>query len=368
MLAPEHEIDMGDGKTVLYGGGKPLGRGNNCVVFPCMLREEKNGKVDIMEAALKYGDADEDHIKLWKSIPENKNVMVLRAGKVVTSDWRGFSVFICDRMDCDLAHLIFEDREFERMCTYGVAIDILMQICKGLIHLHKHKIIHYDLKPENVLISRINNKIVVKLTDFDCSKESAEGRSSVTSSCRGTPAYMAPEVASTGPIRDQTFRITDAIDVYSFGVLMWVLLHRKQPNNVCNFSTLGNHIGREIVWPLVSGELKVRCEAPPALCKLLESCLSYKDPSSSSSRYGRPNMEQVYKDMEDMCCEDWVAHRIHAYLQVCPHSNVYFANVAKVMHLTRTLSVEASEIFEDFLAYSHCKIYWNAVGQSHLEI
>ena len=61
---------------------------------------------------------------------------------------------------------------------------------QALDYLHAHKVVHGDLKPENVLMVASGE---VKLSDFGCSKVFATGNEYLER-CNGTPAFLAPEM------------------------------------------------------------------------------------------------------------------------------------------------------------------------------
>ncbi|CAI9089143.1 OLC1v1023653C1, partial [Oldenlandia corymbosa var. corymbosa] len=87
---------------------------------------------------------------------------------------------------------------------------IIMDIAKGLAYLHEecsHKIIHFDIKPQNILLDENFN---AKVSDFGLAKLIEKDQSGVLTRMRGTPGYLAPECAA----------ITEKVDVYSFGIVM----------------------------------------------------------------------------------------------------------------------------------------------------
>jgi len=92
----------------------------------------------------------------------------------------------------------------------------------GLEHAHGHGVLHRDIKPENLLFT--SDGAQVKVADFGIARVLAGGRTMATAAGEvlGTPAYMAPEQATGGPI-------TAATDVYALGVTLYELLSGTLP-------------------------------------------------------------------------------------------------------------------------------------------
>ena len=94
-------------------------------------------------------------------------------------------------------------------------------ISNGVAYLHSRNTIHRDLKPENVLI----HEGVVKICDFGMSRVVQQDRTMLsTNGAVGTPAFLAPELAS-GSESYASYKV----DVYSFGVLLHYLWTRTVP-------------------------------------------------------------------------------------------------------------------------------------------
>ena len=78
----------------------------------------------------------------------------------------------------------------------------LLQIASALAFLHQKHIIYFDLKSDNVLVwkfplpnfSKVNQNVLLKITDYGISRVSSTAYEIRTSNIRGTPGYIAPEV------------------------------------------------------------------------------------------------------------------------------------------------------------------------------
>lgn len=106
-------------------------------------------------------------------------------------------------------------------------VDIALGIARGLAYLHsgcEHKIIHCDVKPENILLQ---DQFQAKISDFGLSKLLSPEQSSLFTTMRGTRGYLAPEWLTSSAISDKT-------DVYSFGM---VLLELVSGRKNCLFRT-----------------------------------------------------------------------------------------------------------------------------------
>lgn len=113
---------------------------------------------------------------------------------------------------------------------------IILDIAKGLDYLHedcRQKLIHLDIKPQNILLDEHFN---AKVSDFGMSKLIDRDQSQVMTTMRGTPGYLAPEWLNSV--------ITEKVDVYSYGVVVMEILcgrknlDRSQPDEQTHLLSL----------------------------------------------------------------------------------------------------------------------------------
>jgi len=97
-------------------------------------------------------------------------------------------------------------------------LKMLRDICRGLMCMHRLKIVHRDLKSANCLV---NKYWTVKICDFGLSQIMSDSAMNDNSPA-GTPEWMAPEL-----IRNEPF--TEKCDIFSFGVIMWELCTLSRP-------------------------------------------------------------------------------------------------------------------------------------------
>lgn len=94
---------------------------------------------------------------------------------------------------------------------------IIIQVCQALAEAHERGVVHRDVKPENILLTRTKEgEDFVKIVDFGLARIKEEGEPSITAqgSIIGTPYYMSPEQAR-GDDPDQR------TDIYSLGGVLY---------------------------------------------------------------------------------------------------------------------------------------------------
>ncbi len=146
------------------------------------------------------------------------------------------------------------------------ALDLLGQLADVLDHIHRHGIVHGDIKADNVLVSvetdGSRRRDVVRVIDFGLAQRCGAQCHTVD----GTPDYLAPERTGGGPA-------TSASDLYALGVLGFELLTGRVPFEGSVLQVLMAHSGREP--PSITS---LRGEAvEPALERLIRHTMA-KDP------------------------------------------------------------------------------------------
>ncbi len=114
-----------------------------------------------------------------------------------------------------LASLLESGKHF----TIPDAVQIGLQLAKALGALHRRRIIHRDVKPENILLDENGHVTLIDLGVAITEMSSEENRGS---SRAGTPSYLAPELFRAGEPSAVT-------DLYSWGVTIYYLLTRRYP-------------------------------------------------------------------------------------------------------------------------------------------
>jgi len=164
-------------------------------------------------------------------------------------------------------------------------IDFLKQAITGLAYAHNNNIIHCDIKPQNMLITKEKR---LKLTDFGISRAlDTISRKNNTDEIWGSPYYIAPEIAGGS-------MPTPAADVYSMGIVMYEVLTKKLPYTSDEvLSLIEKHQEEEPVPPAM-----INPEIPKALNSIVLKAIR-KDPKK---RY--PNASVLLSEIETFLSEN----------------------------------------------------------------
>jgi len=137
---------------------------------------------------------------------------------------------------CDRHRLSIESR-----------LTLFQQVCAGVQHAHQKGIIHRDIKPSNILVCAEGDKAIPKIIDFGVAKAISQPLTERTlftedSQLLGTPEYMSPEQAEM--VNED---IDTRSDIYSLGVMLYVLLAGIMPYDSKTFRQGGVEHVRKII-------------------------------------------------------------------------------------------------------------------------
>lgn len=199
--------------TNLYTVKEELGKGRFGVVCKCV--RKKDGK----EYAAKFIKCSKEQEK--EDVKHEVEIMQLIKHKTLLRLADAFetgSEFILV-MELVTGGELFEKVVEEEFISENEVIHYMKQIMKGIEHMHSKNVLHLDLKPENIMIVAPNSKRI-KLIDFGLARKYNPKENLKV--MFGTPEFVAPEVLTYD-------RITPATDLWSVGVIAYVLLSGLSP-------------------------------------------------------------------------------------------------------------------------------------------
>ena len=147
-------------------------------------------------------------------------------------------------------------------------VQAFAKIAAGLAHMHRRGVWHADLKPNNIMLSRVGE---LKIIDFGLAWVKGEPKERV----QGTPEYMAPEQAKKGTVNERT-------DIYNFGATMYRLATWRLPPSIID-PVGGGTVTSSVFKGLLKPVQEFNPKAPPELCDLIHRCLAY-DPTKRPER------------------------------------------------------------------------------------
>ncbi|KAJ0551707.1 putative protein kinase RLK-Pelle-SD-2b family [Helianthus annuus] len=202
-------------KTVTENFSKKLGEGGFGSVFEGTLGDGTKIAVKCLEG---LAHVKKSFLAEVQSIGSIHHVNLVRLRGFCA--WKSRRLLVYDFMsNGSLDKWIYHGNR-EHVLEWECRKKIILDIAKGLTYLHedcRQRIIHLDIKPQNILLDDDFN---AKVSDFGLSKLIDKNQTEVMTTIKGTPGYIAPEWWSS--------IITEKVDVYSFGiVLLEILCGRK---------------------------------------------------------------------------------------------------------------------------------------------
>ncbi|KAF3676731.1 hypothetical protein CQW23_10133 [Capsicum baccatum] len=165
-------------------------------------------------------------------------------------------------------------KNHRRKLAFKVVVQLALDLARGLCYLHSEKIVHRDVKTENMLLDRNRT---LKIADFGVARVEASNPNDMTGET-GTLGYMAPEVLNGNPYNRKC-------DVYSFGICLWEIYCCDMPYPDLSFSEVTTAVVRQNLRPEVP-----RC-CPSSLANVMRRCWD-------ASPDKRPEMDEVVSLLE----------------------------------------------------------------------
>ncbi|KAF7806883.1 serine/threonine-protein kinase STY13-like [Senna tora] len=171
-----------------------------------------------------------------------------------------------------LKQLLYKNRC--KKLAYKVVIQLALDLSRGLSYLHSKRIVHRDVKAENMLLDLNWN---LKIADFGVARVEALNPSDMTGET-GTLGYMAPEVLDGKPYNRRC-------DVYSFGICLWEIYCCDMPYPDLSFADVSSAVVRQNLRPSIP-----KC-CPSVLANIMRKCWD-GNPNK------RPEMQEVVTMLE----------------------------------------------------------------------
>lgn len=160
--------------------------------------------------------------------------------------------------------------------AFDVVIQLALDLSRGLSYLQSKKIVHRDVKTENMLLDKNRT---LKIADFGVARVEAQNPKDMTGET-GTLGYMAPEVLDGKPYNRKC-------DVYSFGICLWEIYCCDMPYADLSFAEMTSAVVKQNLRPEIP-----RC-CPSSLANVMKRCWD-ANPDK------RPEMDEVVKMLENI--------------------------------------------------------------------
>ncbi|XP_075170058.1 proto-oncogene serine/threonine-protein kinase mos [Haematobia irritans] len=291
---PKRQELMKDGPPLSQVKHNLLGRGSYGTVIKAIYKA-KPVAVKIIKNVKDVNNQimmNESHILHWK------HPNIVRILKIESTS--NFGIVIMERFNGECLQNILDTMNIEIINRIIIAMDIV----SGLMYCHTKRILHMDVKPQNIMISFAKPQVysskpatrqrlyICKLCDFGSSLKLTNKQENMRGQVKGTLRYMAPEA-----LKEEY--LTPAVDIYSLGITLWQMKYRILPYHWLN----GNEI---VAYQVVKNQLrpnKAPAEKYPANNKLSthdqDQCLCDTNSNPISSQ----TLEDLLRVLQQTNCE-----------------------------------------------------------------
>jgi len=235
-----------------------LGRGAMGVVYKA--RDAKIGRTVAIKTILVAGGDEADQYRQRFMVEARSVGRLNHPGIVAVYDFTEDA----DHKPCLVLEFIDGVTLDKRVATTGrlpfaQVIDVMGQVSHALHYAHENGIVHRDIKPPNIMLTRDDR---VKVSDFGIAK--LEGTNlTVTGQILGTPSYMSPEQFTGEPVDRRA-------DIFSMGSVLYWLCTNERPFPGKTVSQVTYKLVNESPAPALS----LNAELPPAVDPILARCLA----------------------------------------------------------------------------------------------
>ncbi|XP_036065050.1 serine/threonine-protein kinase Nek5 isoform X2 [Onychomys torridus] len=261
---------------------------NHCVIKEINFTKEKDAsqKEVILLAQMKHPNI----VTFFSSFQENSRLFIVME--------------YCD--GGDLMQRI--QRQRGELFSEDQILGWFVQISLGLKHIHDRKILHRDIKSQNIFLSK--NGKVAKLGDFGTAR-ALNNSMELAQTCAGTPYYLSPEICQNRPYNNKT-------DIWSLGCVLYELCTLKHPFESNNLHHLVLKICQARVAP-ISPHFSLDLQSLiPQLFKV-----SPQDRPSINSLLKRPFLETLIAR--------YMSPEVHSR-KIQPHAHVQNAAIRLTTH------------------------------------
>ncbi|XP_071682603.1 receptor like protein kinase S.2 isoform X1 [Lolium perenne] len=209
---------------------------------------------------------------------------------------------------------------------WDVRFRIIKGICEGLKYLHDVSVMHFDLKPDNILL---DEKMVPKIADFGLSRLVGKENTIITMTPLGTLGFLPPEF-----INKQV--ISKEYDIFSLGAII-----RRILTGVMDKDSIPDMDEREsceltflLLFLKVHNYWKEKLEEIPAqsleaVCKQVRICIEIAVDCMETDRRKRPKMKEIVRRLKEVETKD---------NQSCPQINQWKLSVQSIPHINTQAS------------------------------
>ncbi|ONK61779.1 uncharacterized protein A4U43_C08F33500 [Asparagus officinalis] len=211
-------INFAAGAHAILNKEAELGRGGFGTVYKCFLADGRPVAIKKLVVSSLVKSQEEFEREIKKLGKMNHPNLVPFLGYYWTPS---LQLLVYDYISGESLHKALHGNSDAEPLSWNERFDIILGTAKGLAHLHRHNIIHYNLKPKNVLIDGSGEP---KVADYGlASLLPMLDRYVLSNKIQSELGYMAPEF-SCGNVK-----ITDKCDVFGFGVLLLEVVTGREP-------------------------------------------------------------------------------------------------------------------------------------------